>query len=307
MRQKVLDISRLLLRRLGFVLVGVAITGIGFVLFVKLLYRIMPILYTANRRLKLGGPEWIVIIAIAAVLLLVCCVTIFPKYLVRYDAGGPNAQIDQADMLKAKNDARTTLLHGVAAGLLLVGAFFTWRQVQDTTRQVVVAQQGQITEGFTRAIDQLGSDDNDVRLGGVYALERLARDSEEDRVAIAEVLVAYIRRHAPTDEIKPSVYNLSLAALRNRAPDVQAAITALGRRVLSDDEGALLLADVDLRNADLRAANLNDAWLADARLEGADLRGATLENADLGVSNTSRRGSLWCITKGRRPPWRKTA
>jgi len=37
----------------------------------------------------------------------------------------------------------------------------------------------------------------DLRLGGIYALERIARDSEADRATIAEVLTAYIRIHSP--------------------------------------------------------------------------------------------------------------
>jgi hypothetical protein len=36
-----------------------------------------------------------------------------------------------------------------------------------------------------------------VRLGGTYALERIARDSPPDRATIEEVLTAYLRGHAP--------------------------------------------------------------------------------------------------------------
>jgi hypothetical protein len=38
---------------------------------------------------------------------------------------------------------------------------------------------------------------NDVTVGGIYALERIARDSPDDRAAIGEVLTAYVRGHAP--------------------------------------------------------------------------------------------------------------
>jgi hypothetical protein len=36
----------------------------------------------------------------------------------------------------------------------------------------------------------------DVRLGGIYALERIANNSKDDRAAIAEILTAYVRGHA---------------------------------------------------------------------------------------------------------------
>ena len=36
-----------------------------------------------------------------------------------------------------------------------------------------------------------------IRLGGIYALERIARDSEKDHGPIMEVLTAYVREKAP--------------------------------------------------------------------------------------------------------------
>ena len=52
------------------------------------------------------------------------------------------------------------------------------KNAQETLR---ISQEGQITERFTKAIDQLGNKDSlAVRVGGIYALERIARDSERD-------------------------------------------------------------------------------------------------------------------------------
>jgi hypothetical protein len=98
-----------------------------------------------------------------------------------------------------------------------------------------LAEQGQITERFTRAIDQLGSDHLDVRLGGIYALERIARDSPGNRSTIGEVLTAYIRGHAPWPPRLPDQPPIeaaieTVAFLRLRAPDVQAASRTLSGR-----------------------------------------------------------------------------
>ena len=57
-------------------------------------------------------------------------------------------------------------------------------------------REGQITERFTHAIDQLGNTGVDVRLGGIYALERIANDSPRDRETIFEVLAAFIRERS---------------------------------------------------------------------------------------------------------------
>ena len=44
-----------------------------------------------------------------------------------------------------------------------------------------LATQAHLTDRFARAVELLGSAAPAVRLGGIYALERLARDSETDR------------------------------------------------------------------------------------------------------------------------------
>jgi hypothetical protein len=93
-----------------------------------------------------------------------------------------------------QNNVRTTLLQGFAALLILTGAAVG---AAVTLRQVRTTREGQITDRYTRAVDQLGSQHLDVRLGGIYALERIARDSPPDRPTIEEVLTAYVRGHAP--------------------------------------------------------------------------------------------------------------
>src|SRR5215204_6228213 len=72
-------------------------------------------------------------------------------------------QVDAATRLELQNDVRTTLLQGLGGLAVLVGAFFTYRQLH-------TARERQVTERFTRAIDQLGHENLDVRLGGIYAL-----------------------------------------------------------------------------------------------------------------------------------------
>jgi hypothetical protein len=62
----------------------------------------------------------------------------------------------------------------------------------------------------SRAIDQLGKVDDkgnklfEIRIGGIYALQRIARESEEDYWPIMEILTAYVREHAPWPPEEPS-------------------------------------------------------------------------------------------------------
>ncbi|HWJ52544.1 MAG TPA: hypothetical protein VNT24_04110, partial [Propionibacteriaceae bacterium] len=51
----------------------------------------------------------------------------------------------------------------------------------------------QVTELYTKAADQLGSDKAPVRLAGLYALERLAQDNPGQRQTIVNVICAYFQ------------------------------------------------------------------------------------------------------------------
>ena len=50
-----------------------------------------------------------------------------------------------------------------------------------------------ITELYTKAVEQLGSDKFQVRFGGLYALEQLAQDNPAYRQVIVNVICAYLR------------------------------------------------------------------------------------------------------------------
>lgn len=93
-----------------------------------------------------------------------------------------------------------TALPGVAAIIALVFASLSVRatnsQLQETRQQLQTTEQGQITDRYTAAAGQLGSPDPEVRLGGIYALQRLATDSPHDQTTIMTVLASYIRLRA---------------------------------------------------------------------------------------------------------------
>jgi hypothetical protein len=74
------------------------------------------------------------------------------------------------------------------------------------------------------------------------------------------------------------------------APDVQAALTALGRRPRRRRErwGMLTLRDLHLARARLEGADLTRAWLEEADLAGAVLKGAKLTRAVLIEADLTR-------------------
>lgn len=172
----------------------------------------------------------------------------------------------------------------VTGWLSLSGQKETFKWQRDyATKQIGLMQSGQITDRFMRAIEQLGSSSSQVRLGAVFALERIAGESPSDRPHIVSTLSALVRERLPASAVRDGYVHV----LVQRAPDAQAALTALCRSPLSDDRhdsaeiGGLNLSRTDLRRASLKNADLRGANLWGARLENADLRGADLTDSNL--------------------------
>ena len=202
------------------------------------------------------------------------------------------ARLDKPDayqLASLEDEYRRTLAQILAGCGLLVGLYWNSRRVKATEDNVRVAEEGHITERFTRAIAQLGDKENRaIRLGGIYALERLAKDSEKDYGPIMEVLTAYVRENAT----KQGKYAEEAAV--KPTTDIQAILKVIGRRETTGKNrgndrldlsnthlhGVVILR-ADLSGADLSGALLGRADLSGALLGGADLGGATLSGADL--------------------------
>jgi pentapeptide repeat protein len=182
---------------------------------------------------------------------------------------------------------------------------------EDVRQSLEATRSGQVADLYSRAIDQLGSGQLHVRIGGIYALERVARDYEKDHPIVMEVLTAFIREYSrerwpPLDRREKR---------RWTRPDVQAAVTVVGHRDVERDTeridlyGAVLISadlnDVDLGKATLRGANLTEAHLAEACLIGADLRDVTLDRAV--VRNTDFTGARWSEDKPVPEGWKLSA
>jgi hypothetical protein len=186
--------------------------------------------------------------------------------------------------------ALAQILGGTA---LLSGLYFTWRTLQ-------VNREGQLTERFTRAIDQLGAPQLELRLGSIYALERIDKESPERAYhrTVTEVLTAYIRENSGRDRGESSrptsasnedaeqdrgVEQDAEPTPRRPAADIQAILNVLNRRQLrsvpKDRMHHLDLRGADLERASLVGANLEGANLQEAALEVADLRKAVLREA----------------------------
>ncbi|MEV5823023.1 pentapeptide repeat-containing protein [Micromonospora haikouensis] len=149
----------------------------------------------------------------------------------------------------------------------------------------------QITDRFTKTVEQLGQtgpEKVDVRLGAIYALERIMRDSANDQPAVVGILAAFIRTHSPAPPRSP---------MATPAVDIQTAVIVLGRRDITRDYAAneqrRWPSGPDLSNTNLISvnlppgANLTDTNLANAHLSGAHLANAHLSGVNLANAHLS--------------------
>jgi uncharacterized protein YjbI with pentapeptide repeats len=184
--------------------------------------------------------------------------------------------------------------------LAAIGALiFTGLSLNATRDQVAIAQfqnaiteQGQFTDRYTKAVEQLdkaGADHLQARIGAIYSLERLTHDSPRDQPTIIEVISAFIRTNTPAPTSAPTnAYSSVSCPNEPIRPDIQAALVVLGRRNPDHDQRTsialrqtclayALFDQTNLSGADLTGANLTNARI----LNGIDLTNANLYGANL--------------------------
>ena len=247
-------------------------------------------------------------VATTFVVVVICALALWqlPKIQV---ASLRNAKgVNITDVVKAENDARATLAQIIGGFAVLIGLYFAWRNITATVENLKLANQnleltkettaknlevanqnlevanqnlelskeGQVAERFTQAIEQLGASDKlELRLGGIQALEQIARDYENYHWPIMEILTAHLRKNAAAHWRK--IYDTDIPVIN------QAIVMVIRRRNWHHEKFGqqLNLNGVDLRGAHLEEAHLEGAALFDAHLERAHLNNAHLEGAHL--------------------------
>ncbi|RZL79654.1 MAG: pentapeptide repeat-containing protein [Rhodococcus sp. (in: high G+C Gram-positive bacteria)] len=175
-----------------------------------------------------------------------------------------------------------TVVSVATAVAAIAALFFTAQSLNANSNQYHLAQRGQVSERFAKAVEQLGSAQLEVRLGGIYSLEQLAVDSPQDHGTVFEVLAAFVRSHAPSDDPRcvPDPNNENRGVPSNSV-DLQATLAVVGRRDTGHDRDRIDLTETCLIGANLYRANLTDANLYRAILSGAILGGANLSGTNL--------------------------
>jgi uncharacterized protein YjbI with pentapeptide repeats len=210
----------------------------------------------------------------------------------------------EKDAITLQNGVYPPLVQVIGGAILSITAYVGYCNFEIGEKSLKVGEDKQVTERFSKAIEHLGSDKIDIRLGGIYALEQIAVDSPEKyHWTIVEILSAFVRGKRQIEELStdPSDSELDLNEASQESPfnatshkfekvgiDIQTALTVLGRRnVVEDPKGKHIdlrkvnLVGVELPNANFSGAILCNAILCDVDFMGADLSNAYLNGVDL--------------------------
>ena len=217
-------------------------------------------------------------------------------------AVGPALIVDHWDVLHdGQRDSTSTTIRNF--GLLIGGAIAVilavWRSIV-AERQAGTAQQSLLNERYQKGAEMLGNNVLAVRLGGIYALERLAADQPEQyHVQVMKLLCAFAR-HPTEDEDyqgKLAEHNANPRNLTSPREDTMAAIEAIGSRddtrieieksqdfqpnLIGTNLSYAQIRGANLSGTMLNSANLTSASIFSVNLSGAFLRSTIMKNAEL--------------------------
>jgi uncharacterized protein YjbI with pentapeptide repeats len=193
---------------------------------------------------------------------------------------------DRAELLNARRQNR---LQRISALGLVFGFIFTAGSLYYTARTLQSSQEAQITDRFTKAMEQLDSDSVGGRLGAIYSLARVANDSPKDRDAIYQVLAVYIREHSSREAGKestsfPSDIRAALQVMSGKGPNYGLeTIDVFGLRIPYTPDAET--SDCPARRIDLVGIRIPRSDLSGSCLMHADLRDADLTRANLREAN----------------------
>ena len=215
------------------------------------------------------------LVLVLSALVILAVLVAFKMLIAAYSANGGSTENTSL--------ALSSLGLGALVVALLSAPFVIWRSWV-AHKDYKVKEQGHITDRINKAVEGLGAEkivkqaegattkeftqpNLEVRIGAIYALERIAQDSLRDHIQIMEVLSAYIRENAP---ISSALSHEALDNLEHVAPrvDIQAVLSVIGRRKQQQiklEENAnytIDLNDTCLQGADLSKLNFSRVFLS---------------------------------------------
>ncbi|GAA4555250.1 hypothetical protein GCM10023193_01110 [Planotetraspora kaengkrachanensis] len=236
------------------------------------------VLFIIKRRLRPALPVWAlrslwIVLSLGALTLAAVVIWNGPVW---FDSTLLANIGDAEKKAQAVSSTRTTLLQM----FLSFGGLAT---VVFSARTYLLSRSGQVADRYAKATSQLVSDNPAERIGAIYSLARLLKDSPRDHRAIVDLLAAFVRHSRALGAealddgglVEDDECESGLSWKGDHFPiDVQSVIDVLVKRPKRFETPWILIG-----RADLAGARFTNGWIDTIHFEGCNLRGAHFVHA----------------------------
>ncbi len=184
------------------------------------------------------------------------------------------------DRIATETQILISLGQVLGGGFILTGLYFTGKSY-------VLARRGQFAERLGTAIEGLGDDSLQRRIGSILSLGAMVSDERGDTYVVINVLCSFVRTATASEDYRAEYSNTSPRA------DIQAAISVLAQarrriawwRWIEIDLRKSVLSYANFDNGDFRRAKFQDCLLTNSSFFRSRLARANFSRATLSGSN----------------------
>jgi uncharacterized protein YjbI with pentapeptide repeats len=259
-------------------------------------------------------------VAIAVSIIVFAALLVAIIYLPKWQAGTLEGGDDkltaqrnfevEKERFRMEDDARKTLAQIIGGVLVLLGLVVTYNTYRVGVQKQDLDRDSQVTDRFSKAITHLGDDKIAIRIGGLFELERIAKDSPRDASTTKQVIYAYLhdkfsnvqnlspdsispRPTAPetTNETNvPQQKSNGLAIAKFNTPIEVQTILNIIQNLLGESERLDLrhldLSGKSLANGKYALANFQNTNISNSNLFASDFTSADFRSASLRGAST---------------------
>jgi len=200
-----------------------------------------------------------ILLLCAGALAIICSSTI-----TRIIYGNCYSGIERMEVLK--------FIAQIIGGLaIILGLFISNWRAKSIEQNLRITEDGNITERFNQAITNLASNDLSIRLGGIYALQRIALKSDDDRSSIFEIFCSFIRQRNQNKQNQIAIIEFDTQVLLNL--------------IFKNNQNIYEGLKADLSGIALDGANFSNAKLIFVDFSNSVLKNSNFQNANIVFTN----------------------
>ncbi|OMP30645.1 pentapeptide repeat-containing protein [Mangrovimonas sp. DI 80] len=153
----------------------------------------------------------------------------------------------------AKGEYLKTMLQVCGGVIVVLGAYHSLKIVDSMNDNNKLVEKGNIAERFKDAIEMLDNSNSNICLGGIYALDNIAKDNEEYTEQVFNIFIAYI--NTKTNDLS-SWTEIAIPEKFQVSPTIE--IQTIVKILFSKDKTLYRNFSGDFKNAKLYGGDFND-------------------------------------------------